>query len=234
MHGFRRKLHQSFDGKYLKLPSSAPTTQSVEESAARLRMRSPLALLALGSMSLLSRSLRLSVGARSRRAVFRLESVSSIADDGPAFLADDKNNGPHISWYPGHIAKAERELAEYLKKVDVVIEVRDARIPLSTTHPKVPEWVGSKPLIVAIARLDQISPKALADWREYYAMNPAHKERPDAKVFFIDGKVRVPVHAPLYMHPCTLLYLARCRLARACSLLRSKRLRLASQSMRSE
>ena len=42
-----------------------------------------------------------------------------------------------ISWYPGHIAKAERELADYLKKVDVVIEVRDARIPLATTHPMV-------------------------------------------------------------------------------------------------
>jgi len=52
-----------------------------------------------------------------------------------------------ISWYPGHIAKAERELADYIKKVDVVIEVRDARIPFSTTHPKVPEWVGSRPLV---------------------------------------------------------------------------------------
>jgi hypothetical protein len=40
-----------------------------------------------------------------------------------------------ISWYPGHIAKAERELVEYLKKVDVVIEVRDARIPLTSLLP---------------------------------------------------------------------------------------------------
>ena len=55
-----------------------------------------------------------------------------------------------ISWYPGHIAKAERELAEYLKKVDVVIEVRDARIPISTTHPSVPEWVGNRPLVLLI------------------------------------------------------------------------------------
>jgi ribosome biogenesis GTPase A len=97
--------------------------------------------------------------------------------------------GPAISWYPGHIAKAERELADYLKKVDVVIEVRDARIPLATTHPMVPSWVGSKPLIVAIARLDQISSKALAEWREYYAVNPAHPQRPDAKVYFVDGKL---------------------------------------------
>ena len=94
-----------------------------------------------------------------------------------------------ISWYPGHIAKAERELANYLKKVDVVIEVRDARIPIATTHPSVPDWVGKKPLIVAVSRLDQISANALKDWREYYAMNPAHKERTDAKVYFVDGKL---------------------------------------------
>lgn len=102
--------------------------------------------------------------------------------------SDDFSRAPTISWYPGHIAKAERELSEYIKKVDVVIEVRDARIPIATTHPMVPRWVGNKPLIVAIARLDQISHAALTNWREFYAMVPAHPERPDAKVFFIDGK----------------------------------------------
>lgn len=40
-------------------------------------------------------------------------------------------------WYPGHIAKTEKELKEQLKLMDVVIEVRDARIPLSTSHPQV-------------------------------------------------------------------------------------------------
>ena len=118
----------------------------------------------------------------------RLASAAASSND---ILADGKfsSESPPITWYPGHIAKAERELSDYLKKVDVVIEVRDARIPLSTTHPMVPEWVGQRPLIVAIARLDQISPKALKEWREYYAINPAHPERPDAKVFFVDGKV---------------------------------------------
>lgn len=117
--------------------------------------------------------------------------MSDQSDLIPMDLEQYNNNNkkaPSISWYPGHIAKAERELADYLKKVDVVIEVRDARIPLSTTHPMVPSWVGNKPLIIAIARLDQISKKALADWKEYYAMNPAHPERPDARVYFIDGK----------------------------------------------
>lgn len=43
----------------------------------------------------------------------------------------------NLQWYPGHIAKTEKELKEQLKLMDVVIEVRDARIPLSTSHPQV-------------------------------------------------------------------------------------------------
>jgi len=39
-------------------------------------------------------------------------------------------------WFPGHIAKAEKELKEQLKLMDVVIEVRDGRIPISTSHPQ--------------------------------------------------------------------------------------------------
>lgn len=39
-------------------------------------------------------------------------------------------------WFPGHIAKAEKELKEQLKLMDVVIEVRDGRIPMSTSHPQ--------------------------------------------------------------------------------------------------
>lgn len=42
-----------------------------------------------------------------------------------------------VQWYPGHIAKAERQLKEQLKMVDLVLEVRDARIPFSTCHPQV-------------------------------------------------------------------------------------------------
>jgi ribosome biogenesis GTPase A len=43
---------------------------------------------------------------------------------------------PAIQWYPGHIAKAERSLTDNLAKVDLVIEVRDARIPTATGHPR--------------------------------------------------------------------------------------------------
>ena len=67
---------------------------------------------------------------------------------------------PPIQWYPGHIAKAEKALKEQLKLVDVVLEVRDMRIPLATDHPKVTEWVGSKTRVLVLNRMDMILPSA--------------------------------------------------------------------------
>lgn len=128
------------------------------------------------------------VASRIKRSATSTSRVAGSREDVNEFSVDNSGS-PIISWYPGHIAKAERELAEYLKKVDVVIEVRDCRIPLATTHPSVPDWVGGKPLIVVIARIDQVSKRALSNWKEYYATHPPHGMRPDSKVFFVDGKV---------------------------------------------
>jgi ribosome biogenesis GTPase A len=133
-----------------------------------------------GRALLNTRALRYGVGVNN----VRLQASSSSADASMDGMAT-----PVISWYPGHIAKAERELAEYLKKVDVVIEVRDARIPLATTHPLVPKWVGNKPLIVTFSRVDQISSKALTDWKKYYSLHPAHPGLPHGKVYFLDAKL---------------------------------------------
>lgn len=73
-----------------------------------------------------------------------------------------------IQWYPGHIAKAERKLKEQLKRVDVVLEVRDARIPLATHHPQVPMWVGEKARVLVINRMDMISPRVRKVWEEWF------------------------------------------------------------------
>jgi ribosome biogenesis GTPase A len=73
-----------------------------------------------------------------------------------------------IHWYPGHIAKAERQLKEQLKKVDAVIEVRDARIPLATHHPQIPNWVGSKARVLVINRMDMISPQVRDLWAKWF------------------------------------------------------------------
>jgi len=59
----------------------------------------------------------------------------------------------------GHIAKAEKALKEQLKRVDVVLEVRDAD-SLATHHPQVAEWVGSKARVLVLNRVDMILPQA--------------------------------------------------------------------------
>jgi len=75
---------------------------------------------------------------------------------------------PPIQWYPGHIAKAEKALQEQLKKVDVVLEVRDARIPLATRHPQVPQWIGSKERVLILNRVDMIPPAVQQDWTKWF------------------------------------------------------------------
>lgn len=74
----------------------------------------------------------------------------------------------YIQWYPGHIAKAERELQEQLKHVDVVFEVLDARIPVATHHPQVPLWIGNKPRILVINRMDMIPKIVIQQWKEWF------------------------------------------------------------------
>ncbi len=73
-----------------------------------------------------------------------------------------------MQWYPGHIARAERQLKEQLKRVDVVMEVRDARIPLSTRHPQIPDWVGSKPLLLIMNRADMVSTEDRQRWQQHW------------------------------------------------------------------
>lgn len=74
---------------------------------------------------------------------------------------------PSIQWYPGHIAKAERSLKEQLKRVDVVLEIRDARIPLATHHPDVDDWIGDKSRVLVLNRVDMISAEARQAWQTW-------------------------------------------------------------------
>lgn len=76
---------------------------------------------------------------------------------------------PVIQWYPGHIAKAERLLQEtFFKAVDVVVEVRDARILSATSHPNVPTWSIGKPRIVVVTHIDMISNTAHRGWKNSF------------------------------------------------------------------
>ena len=77
-------------------------------------------------------------------------------------------NLPLIQWYPGHIAKAEKELSKNLKKVDLIIEVRDARIPLATSHPHLQKWIRNKNHLLVLNRRDMISKEAIQTWDDWF------------------------------------------------------------------
>ena len=62
----------------------------------------------------------------------------------------------HIHWYPGHIAKAERQLKEKLNLCDVVIEVLDARIPFSSIYTNIETLLGGKPRLVLLNKADLV------------------------------------------------------------------------------
>ena len=75
---------------------------------------------------------------------------------------------PKIQWYPGHIAKAEKKLKEMIKRVDLVIEVRDARIPLSTSHQHLDNWIKDKKHLLVINKSDMISKSAIKTWTQWF------------------------------------------------------------------
>jgi ribosome biogenesis GTPase A len=74
---------------------------------------------------------------------------------------------PVVQWYPGHIAKAERALAVTMKAVDVVVEVRDARLPAATAHPSVEsqQWCHNKPRVIVLTHADAIPRRAHTAWQ---------------------------------------------------------------------
>ena len=69
-----------------------------------------------------------------------------------------------LQWFPGHMKKAERLIEENLKLVDLVIEVLDARIPLSSQNPNLQNLLGDKPKLIALAKSDLASPEDTKLW----------------------------------------------------------------------
>ena len=69
-----------------------------------------------------------------------------------------------INWFPGHMAKARREVEENLKKVDVVIEILDARIPYSSHNPMMDEITQHKPRVVILNKMDMADQSETDKW----------------------------------------------------------------------
>ena len=74
----------------------------------------------------------------------------------------------NIQWYPGHMTKTRRMIAEQLKNVDAVCEILDARIPISSRNPDVDELTAGKPRLVVLNRVDQADPASTRRWADFF------------------------------------------------------------------
>ena len=88
----------------------------------------------------------------------------------------------HIHWYPGHIAKAERQLKEKLSLVDVIIEVRDSRLPLSSSYTDIKKLLGGKPRLLLLNKADLVDKNEILTWANYLS------ETTECPVFITEAK----------------------------------------------
>ena len=77
-------------------------------------------------------------------------------------------NTQNINWFPGHMAKAQRQIEEKLKLVDIVLELIDARIPLSSLNPTFERILKNKKKILVITKIDMADKIELNKAIEYF------------------------------------------------------------------
>jgi len=87
----------------------------------------------------------------------------------------------NIQWFPGHMTKARRMIAENVKLVDAVCEVLDARIPLSSRNPDLDEITGGKPRLIILNRMDQADPNETRQWVARFKSDGAAVIETDSK-----------------------------------------------------
>ncbi|HWL23680.1 MAG TPA: ribosome biogenesis GTPase YlqF [Ureibacillus sp.] len=74
-----------------------------------------------------------------------------------------------IQWFPGHMAKARRQVQENLKLVDIVFELIDARLPISSRNPMIDEVINQKPRLLILNKSDMADESQTRKWVQYFA-----------------------------------------------------------------
>lgn len=87
----------------------------------------------------------------------------------------------NIQWYPGHMTKTRRQIEADLGQVDMVTEIIDARIPVSSRNPDIDELVGEKPRLIVLNRADQADPQSNQVWSTYFRRKGYSVLETDAK-----------------------------------------------------
>ncbi|MBR3934245.1 MAG: ribosome biogenesis GTPase YlqF [Clostridia bacterium] len=75
----------------------------------------------------------------------------------------------NIQWYPGHMTKAKRMMQENMRIIDLIIEIVDARLPVSSRNPQIDELVGAKPRLMLLNKADIADSRLNREWEEYFA-----------------------------------------------------------------
>lgn len=73
-----------------------------------------------------------------------------------------------VQWYPGHMAKAKRMMQENIKLIDVIIELVDARIPLSSKNPEIDTLAANKSRVILLNKYDMADPKHNELWKKHF------------------------------------------------------------------
>jgi ribosome biogenesis GTPase A len=87
----------------------------------------------------------------------------------------------NIQWFPGHMTKARRMIAENIKLVDAVCEIIDARIPVSSRNPDLDDMTGGKPRLIIFNRTDQADPETTKRWVSLFREKGAAVLETDSK-----------------------------------------------------
>ena len=86
-------------------------------------------------------------------------------------MNDNKQNTTNINWYPGHMAKTRKQIIEDLKLIDVVVELIDSRIPISSRNPDINEITKDKKRVIALNKSDLSDMQETNKWAAYFRKN---------------------------------------------------------------
>ncbi|MDD3183995.1 MAG: ribosome biogenesis GTPase YlqF [Anaerostipes sp.] len=86
-----------------------------------------------------------------------------------------------FQWYPGHMTKAKRMMQENIKLIDIVIELVDARVPISSKNPDIDSLATNKARLILLNKIDLADERVTAEWEAYYKEKGFYVSRINSK-----------------------------------------------------
>lgn len=86
-----------------------------------------------------------------------------------------------ISWYPGHMYKANKDMAKVIEGIDLIIEILDARLPLASSNPMLKKLRGERPCVRILNKADLAEPDVTGQWISYFNQQPQSRAMTNGK-----------------------------------------------------